>query len=281
MSEPRTVWVTGAASGMGASHARRFAELGDRVGCWDRDADPLDELVGSIQAAGGTAEAICADITDWDAVERGAATLRDALGPADVVVVNAGVISNGDHIADIDPEDWRRVVDVNLTGAFLTAKAAIPQLRETGDGSMVLISSICGLTASSGYGAYNASKHGVIGLMRTLAHELRLDGVNVNAVCPGWVRTPMLQGSVDDAADAGDDLKALTDMTMIDRLIEPGEVTDAVVFLTSPASRAITGVALPVEGGLLESRAWPETDQDRALRDAALRRGRGPTSSHR
>ena len=91
-----------------------------------------------------------------------------------VVVANAGILLSGEHIADLDPAAWRRVIDVNLTGAFLTAKAAIPQLREAGGGSMVLISSICGLTASSGYGAYNASKHGVIGLMRTLAHELRV-----------------------------------------------------------------------------------------------------------
>jgi NAD(P)-dependent dehydrogenase (short-subunit alcohol dehydrogenase family) len=107
----------------------------------------------------------------------------------------------------------------------------------------------------------------VIGLMRTLAHELRFAEVNVNAVCPGWVRTPMLDGSVDEATDPGEDLQALTQMTMIDRLIEPGEVTDAVVFLTSPASKSITGVALPVEGGLLETRAWPETDQDRAAQE--------------
>lgn len=265
MSEPRTVWVTGAASGMGASHARRFAELGDRVGCWDRDEDALRDVVESIRTAGGTAECVAVDITDWTAVEAAASKLREALGPVNVVVANAGILPSGDHIADIDPDDWRRVVDVNLTGTFLTAKAAIPQLRETGGGSMVLVSSICGLTASTGYGAYNASKHGVIGLMRTLAHELRLDAVNVNAVCPGWVRTPMLQGSVDDASDPGDDLQELTAMTMIDRLIEPEEVTDAVVFLTSPQSSAITAVALPVEGGLLESRAWPKTDQDRKL----------------
>ncbi len=266
MTDPRAVWVTGAASGMGASHARRFAELGDRVGCWDLDAEALEAVVGSIREAGGVAEAACADITDWPAVERAAATLRDRLGPADVVVANAGILLSGDHVADLDPEEWRRVVDVNLTGTFLTAKAAIPQLRETGGGSMVLVSSICGLTASTGYGAYNASKHGVIGLMRTLAHELKSDGVNVNAVCPGWIRTPMLDVSLDDASDPGGELEALTEMTMIGRLIEPSEVTDAVVFLTSPASRAITAVALPVEGGLLETRAWPETDQDRAAR---------------
>ncbi len=262
MSEPRTVWVTGAASGMGASHARRFASIGDRVGCWDVQAEALDQIVEEIRGAGGEAEGVVADISDWDAVDTGAARLREALGPADVVVANAGILLSGEHIADLDPDAWRRVIDVNLTGAFLTAKAAIPQLRETGGGSMILVSSICGLTASSGYGAYNASKHGVIGLMRTLAHELRFDGVNVNAVCPGWIRTPMFDVSLDEAAEPGEDLDAFARMTMIERLIEPGEVTDAVVWLASPAARTITAVALPVDGGLLESRAWPETDED-------------------
>jgi NAD(P)-dependent dehydrogenase (short-subunit alcohol dehydrogenase family) len=271
MSEPRTVWVTGAARGMGASHARRFAELGDRVGCWDLEPEGLGALVDEIRVAGGVAEGVVADISDWEAVSAGAATLREALGPAEVVVANAGILLSGEHIADLEPAAWRKVIDVNLTGAFLTAKAAIPQLREIGGGSMILVSSICGLTASSGYGAYNASKHGVIGLMRTLAHEMRFDGVNVNAVCPGWIRTPMFDVSLDEASEPGDDLDAFARMTMIDRLIEPGEVTDAVVWLASPAARTITAVALPVDGGLLESRAWPETDEDRALRD----RGRG------
>ena len=146
---------------------------------------------------------------------------------------------------------------MNLTGAFLTAKAAIPQLRETGDGTLILISSVCGLTASAGFGAYNVSKHGVIGLMRTLANELGPDGITVNAICPGWVRTPMLDASVEDAGAQGGNLSAFTGMNLIERLIEPEEVTDAVVWLASRGARMLTGVALPVDGGLMENRAWP------------------------
>jgi NAD(P)-dependent dehydrogenase (short-subunit alcohol dehydrogenase family) len=255
--EPRTVWVTGAASGMGAAHARRFAELGDRVGCWDVQAEALDEVVAKIRAAGGQAHAVVADITDPEAVEAGAAELREALGPAAVVIANAGIILTGEHIEELELDAWRMVVDVNLTGAFLTSKAAIPQLREAGNGSLILVSSVCGLTASAGFGAYNASKHGVIGLMRTLANELGGDGITVNAVCPGWVRTPMLHASVEDAdADPGD-LSEFTDMSMIERLVEPEEVTEAIVFLASPAARMITGTALPIDGGLMEKRAWP------------------------
>jgi NAD(P)-dependent dehydrogenase (short-subunit alcohol dehydrogenase family) len=257
VSEHRTVWVTGAASGMGAAHARRFAELGDRVGCWDVQAEALEEVVQGIRAGGGQAEGVVADVTDWEAVQAGAARLGEALGPAEVVVANAGIILSGEPIEELDPADWQRVIDVNLTGAFLTAKAAIPQLRRADDGALILVSSVCGLTASVGFGAYNASKHGVVGLMRTLANELGPDGITVNAVCPGWVRTPMLGASVEDAGVAGDDLGAFTRMSLIERLIEPEEVTEAVVWLASPGARMVTGTALPVDGGLMEKRAWP------------------------
>jgi NAD(P)-dependent dehydrogenase (short-subunit alcohol dehydrogenase family) len=257
MSEPRTVWVTGAAQGMGASHARRFASMGDRVGCWDVQAGPLGELVESIRADGGQAEAVVADVTDWEAVNDGAAKLREALGPAGVVIANAGILSGGEHVEDLDPAEWQKVIDVNLTGAFHTAKAAIPQLREAGDGALILISSICGLTTSPGYVAYNSSKHGVIGLMRTLANELGPDGITVNAICPGWVRTRMLDQSLEQDPGAGGDPAAFTGMNLIERLIEPEEVTDAVVWIASPGARMVTAVALPIDGGLMESRNWP------------------------
>jgi NAD(P)-dependent dehydrogenase (short-subunit alcohol dehydrogenase family) len=102
-----------------------------------------------------------------------------------------------------------------------------------------------------------ASKHGVIGLMRTLANELGPDGITVNAICPGWVRTPMLGASLEDAGADPADLSAFTGMSTIERLVESEEVTDAVVFLTSPGARMITGTALPIDGGLMEKRAWP------------------------
>jgi NAD(P)-dependent dehydrogenase (short-subunit alcohol dehydrogenase family) len=243
---------------MGAAHARRFAERGDRLGLLDVTEDALANLVDEIRGAGGRAEPVVADLTDWDALRAGAARLRERLGPAQVVVANAGIIGDGTEVADLEPDAWRRVLEVNLTGSFLTTKAAVPQLREAaGPRSMVLISSICGLTASQGFAAYNASKHGVIGLMRTLAHELGPDGIRVNALCPGWVDTPMLAASLEDAGADSGDLSRFTSMNLIERLIDPEEVTEAVLWLTSPRSRALTGVTLPVDLGLMESRAWP------------------------
>jgi NAD(P)-dependent dehydrogenase (short-subunit alcohol dehydrogenase family) len=256
-NEPRTVWVTGAATGMGASHARRFAAMGDRVGCWDVQAEALDRLVEEIRASGGQGEGVVVDVSDWAQVEDGSARLREALGPASVVVANAGIVLTGEHVEELDPAEWRRVLEVNLTGAFHTAKAAIPQLRAASEASLILISSVCGLAASPGYVAYNASKHGVIGLMRTLANELGPHSITVNALCPGWVRTPMFDRSVEQDTGAGGDPDAFARMHLIERLIEPEEVTDAVVWLASARARTITGVALPVDGGLLESREWP------------------------
>jgi NAD(P)-dependent dehydrogenase (short-subunit alcohol dehydrogenase family) len=155
-------------------------------------------------------------------------------------------------VEQLDPSDWARVVAVNLTGAFHTAKAAIPQLREVGGGSLVLISSTAGLGAGPGYAAYYSSKHGVIGLMRTLANELAGDGIRVNAVCPGWVDTGMVDSQ---AADAGltreEAAKLFTGDHLIQRLIRPDEISDAVLWLASPHAAMVTGVALPVDGGHL------------------------------
>jgi len=103
--------------------------------------------------------------------------------------------------------------------------------------TLIMIASICGLTTSAGFGAYNASKHGVIGLMRTLANELGSDDITVNAICPGWVRTPMLDASVADAGAEGSDLGEFTSMSIVERLVEPEEVTDAVIWLASPGAR--------------------------------------------
>jgi NAD(P)-dependent dehydrogenase (short-subunit alcohol dehydrogenase family) len=257
MSEPRTVWVTGAASGMGASHAHRFGALGDRVACWDRNADGVESVAAEIRASGGDALPLTCDLSDWEEVAAAAVKAEHSLGPPSIVVANAGIILSGESIEDLDPDEWRRVVDVNLTGAFHTAKAAVPQLRRAAPAALIMIASICGLTTSAGFGAYNASKHGVIGLMRTLANELGPDDITVNAICPGWVRTPMLDASIADADAEGSDLGEFTSMSIVERLVEPEEVTDAVIWLASPGARMITGVALPIDGGLMEKRAWP------------------------
>ena len=245
-------WVTGAASGMGARHAERLAAVGAAVGCIDREEDGLAAVVERIRASGGTGEAAVADVSRWDEVSDAARRLKRALGPATVAVANAGIVPGGAFVEQLDPSEWERVLAVNLSGVFHTAKAAIPQLREAGGGSLVLISSTAGLGAGPGYAAYYSSKHGVIGLMRTLANELAGEEIRVNAVCPGWVDTPMVD---EQAADLGLSREAAAELFtadhLIKRLVTPDEVSDAVLWLASPQASMVTGVALPVDGGLL------------------------------
>src|SRR5262249_24914885 len=177
----RVAWVTGAGSGRGARHAQRLAEAGARVACFDIDGAAAEGVAASITAAGGEAIALAADVGDWAAFSAAAEQVEREVGPVSAVVANAGVLGPAGSIHDLDPAGWEHTLRVNLSGVFHTAKAAIPQIGE--GGGMVLVSSISGLRGYADAGAYNASKHGVIGLMRTLANELGPSGVRVNAVC--------------------------------------------------------------------------------------------------
>jgi NAD(P)-dependent dehydrogenase (short-subunit alcohol dehydrogenase family) len=241
------VWVTGAASGMGAACARRFAAEGAAVGCLD-----ISPGVNEIAAEIETAHAVVCDVGDPAAVEVAAGELEDTLGPASVAVLAAGVKTTPGPIAELDPAEWDRVVRVNLTGVYLTLRAAIPRIRRAGGGSIVVIASVAGLEAGPNYAAYDSAKHGAVGLMKAAANEVAADGIRVNAICPGWVDTPMLDAEL---ADMGLDREAgvpkLADDHLIKRLVEPDEVAAAALWLSSPQAAMITGVALPVDGGLL------------------------------
>lgn len=245
------VLITGAASGMGACFARRFAVAGAAVGCIDA-APMVLELAQELALEGARAHGVVADVSDPVAVEAASEELEQHLGPASVAVLAAGVKAAATPIAELEPAEWDRVVSVNLNGVFLTMKAAIGQLRRAGGGTIVVISSAAGLAAGPGYGAYYASKHGTIGLMRTAANELAAEGIRVNAICPGWVDTPMFDA---EALDMGwtreQAIEEFAGDHLIQRLIEPDEVADAVLWLSSPRASMITGVALPLDGGLL------------------------------
>jgi NAD(P)-dependent dehydrogenase (short-subunit alcohol dehydrogenase family) len=248
----RVAWVTGAGGGMGARHAERLAACGARVACFDIDGNGAERVAAGIRAVGGVAAAATVDVGDWEATRAAAEAMRGELGPPRAVVANAGVLGPVAAVSELEPAEWSHVLTVNLTGVFHTAKAAIPQMRPHG-GAMVLVSSISGLRGYAGAAAYNASKHGVIGLMRTLANELAGDGIRVNAVCPGWVDTPMFDAQVELAGlPRAEAISRWAPDQLIERLVTPDEVSDAVLWLLSEGARMITGIALPVDGGMLE-----------------------------
>jgi NAD(P)-dependent dehydrogenase (short-subunit alcohol dehydrogenase family) len=247
----KVAWVTGAASGMGANHALRLARAGCRVGLIDVDGGGLGRVSRAIAAEGREAQAETGDVSDWSAISEAADRLLATLGPPDIVVANAGILGATDPVANLNPADWARVIAVNLTGVFHTCKAAIPHM--TPAGTLILVSSVSGLRGYAGSSAYNASKHGVIGLMRTLANELSDQGIRVNAICPGWVDTPMFDLQVEVAGlDRAVATAVWSRDQLLERLLTPDEVSDAVLWLASPRAAMVTAVALPIDGGLAE-----------------------------
>jgi len=239
---------------MGRVHALRFAAEGASVGCLDVDAASANAVAAEVRAGGGVAHVAVADVADADGMEQAAQALDEALGPPHVVVANAGVTPRAvASVEDTDPEDWQRVLRINLRGAFVTAGVSIDRLRRR-NGALVLVSSSAGLCGFAGYASYVAAKHGVIGLMRSLANELG-ESVRVNALCPGTTDTPILDGEAVAAGLPRDELvRNQARAHLIPRLITPDEISDAVLWLCSDEAAMVTGVALPVDGGFLANR---------------------------
>jgi len=251
----RTVWVTGGASGQGASHVRRFAAAGAKVGCIDIDTGGMERVAAEVRSGGGVIETARADVSQWDQVAAAADQFRRDLGDASVVIANAGIVGDIEPIETVAPEAWSRVLDVNLTGAFHTVRAAIPQLRTHPNGAIVLVASAASFFAFPRYAAYSASKAGMLGLLRAAANELGGDGIRVNAVCPGWVDTPMLDGEAEAAGlPRAQAVAGWVQEHILQRLITPDEVSDMVLWLASDSARMVTGAAVPIDAGQLAHR---------------------------
>jgi NAD(P)-dependent dehydrogenase (short-subunit alcohol dehydrogenase family) len=240
----RVAVVTGAAKGIGAAIAAALADAGCTLALIDR------EDAGAV-ARGGLA--VRGDVADLADVHDFTDAVLERFGRVDVLVNNAGVSSIGP--AEATPlEEWRRVLDVNLTGPFLLCQAFGARMLEQGAGAIVNVASIAGLQGVSDRAAYNTSKHGLIGLTRTLAAEWGGRGVRVNAVCPGWVKTPM---DVADQAAGGYDDADITERVPMGRFAAPQDIAAAVVWLADPAQAAfVNGVALPVDGGWTADASW-------------------------
>ncbi len=238
--------VTGAGSGIGRASAQAFANAGASVVVADVVVAGGEETVQFIKKAGGEATFVQVDVSKASEVE---ALIRHAVeiyGRLDYAHNNAGI--EGAAAGTIDhPEDvWDRVIAINLKGVWLCMKYEIPQMLKQGGGAIVNTASVAGLIGSAGTIAYTASKHGVVGLTRATALEFAKQGIRVNAVCPGVIRTAMVERVM--AADPNIEAQLIA-LEPVGRLAAPEEVAQAVIWLCSDASSFITGVPMPIDGG--------------------------------
>lgn len=247
----KTAVVTGAAQGVGLVTASHLARLGYRVIL--TDIQPLELQLGHLRASGLCVDGASGDVSSEPFVQQLAELVHRDFGGADVLVNNAGV-SLISPAEDTTAAQWQRVMDINLLGPFLLCKYLGAKMLERRSGSIVNVASVAGLAGISHRSAYNASKHALIGLTRTLAGEWGGRGVRVNAVCPGWIKTEM------DVADQGSG--AYTDSDIINRVpmarfARPEDVAAAIAFLAdSDMQGFINGVSLPVDGGWVADGSW-------------------------
>ncbi|HEX4754560.1 MAG TPA: SDR family NAD(P)-dependent oxidoreductase [Candidatus Dormibacteraeota bacterium] len=243
---PRIAVVTGASRGIGRAITRDLAGSGHRVIGLGRDREALDALLKDIP---GDVQGNCCDVGD----ETDVADVFARIGQVDILVNNAG-IAGSNPVHRISMSEWEEMIRVNATGPFLCTRAAVGGMRARGWGRIVTVASVAGIAGAPYIGAYAASKHAAIGLMRVVAAEVRATGVTANAVCPSYVRTSMtdrtvagIAGRTGGTAEQGEAM--LVDTMALGRLVEPEEVAAAVAYLVSPAAAAVNGQSIVVDGG--------------------------------
>jgi 3-oxoacyl-[acyl-carrier protein] reductase len=239
----QTALVTGASRGIGAAVAKLLAQNGAKVACVARSAEKLAETVEAIRQAGGQAEAISCNVTERESVENVVDGVVEKWEKLDILVNNAGV-TRDTLMPRMSDSEWDEVINTNLRGAFLFARAASRYMMRQRYGRIINMASVSGLVGNPGQTNYSASKAGLIGMTRSLARELAGRNVTINAVAPGFIVTDMTRAI---AAVAMDEAKKRIPAK---RLGEPEDVAFAVLFLASPAAAYITGHVLTVDGGM-------------------------------
>lgn len=234
--------ITGAGMGLGRAMAELFAGEGAQVVAADINAEAAQKTITRIAAQGGDAIMVVMDVRQAQDAERLTRTAVEAYGRLDILVNNVGVQVNKD-VVDTTEEEWDFVVDTNLKSMFLCAKYALAQMRRQGQGNIVCVSSLSGLVGNGLQASYNASKHGVIGLVRSMAVDHAQDNVRVNAVCPGSMDTPLTETIPEEK------LAPYREANLMKRFAAPVEVARAVLFLASDDASFVTGSVLVADGG--------------------------------
>jgi len=252
--EGRVALITGASRGIGRAIARGYAKEGAVIAVTARTEGDLHSLVEEVQSAGGKALALRADLADVGAPGLVIRQVLEALGTIDILVNNAGIGSSSSPrpVVDFDDEFWNKTLALNLTAPYKLSKAVLPIMLEKKWGRIINIASINGKLPALHGAAYTASKHGLLGLTRTLALEVARDGITVNAICPGPVKTEMNERRVEyDAKRLGLSMAELESrLTPIGRRLEPDEIVPMALLLALDESAAITGQAFNVDGGV-------------------------------
>ena len=245
----RTVIITGAGSGIGRATAMLLASEGANVMVTDLSLDAAEATTEAIIAAAGEATALCVDVTQAEDTENMVKATVERYGGVDVLFNNAGIVIAG-SVTDSEESGWQQTFDVNLKGVMLGCKYAIPEMIKRGGGAVINTSSMNGLVASQAIASYAASKGAVLMLTKQMALDYAAQQVRVNCVCPSDVNTPLIRGFIDSTPNPRATEKRLRDRVPLGRMAEPEDVAQAVAFLASDAASFITGVALPVDGGV-------------------------------